>query len=215
MADGDNGSPVREPDILSLYKLPDSRGEEEPVQSYTIDKLFTDKELNAHLQAASLKVLSDQQTAKRRKVGNGTGSNGVDISDVEDYGEDDQENDEGINGNGLLEAVGMERSTTNQSYHATRSTRTLNLGNGAHRDNLGDLAGRQAAAELIGTFHREKKKEDDYNRTAPLSAEGVEHDLALIAKAIEAEDQDKVADTGLLAEVSGQRPDYVQMPQLA
>ena len=214
--DGDTGSPVREPDFLNGYKFPDPRPEEAMSQSYTVDKLFTDKELNAHLQAASLKVLANQQASKRRKLGNAPGLLVADASELEDNAEEDAaEEGEVANGDGYLEAPGMERSATNQSYHATRSTRTTNPLNGANRENLGELAGRQAAAELIGTFHREKKKEEDYNRAAPLSADGVEHDFALIAKAIEVEDAERVVDTSLLEEVAGERPDYVQLPEMA
>ena len=213
LADGDNGSPIRDPEPLASYKFNDPVQEDSGTASYTIDKLFSEKDLNSHLQWASLKVISDFQASKRRKLEDSTGNLPADVSEPEDNVDGDLQDDADA-ADAYLEAPGMERSATNQSYHATRSTRVLNIVNGASREKLGELAGRQVAAELIGTFHREKKKEDDYNRAAPLSGEGVEHDLALIAKAMKAEDQGHFSDTNVLDDLIGTTPDYVRMPQV-
>ena len=211
----DNASPPRDSEPTNNYRPHDAKQDDATVPAYSIDKLFTDKELNSHLQWACLKVLSDQQASKRRRLGEASGTQTLDISEPEDNLEGaPTEEGETANGDLFLDAPAMERSATNQSYHATRSTRNLNLINDATRENLGELAGRQAAAEMIGTYHREKKKEDEYNRAPPLSNESIEHDFALMAKAMKDEDQRRPSDTTLLDEVAGDRPNYIWMPNI-
>lgn len=211
LLDAENPSPPRELEPVNGYRNHDTRQDEATTPAYTMDKLFTDKELYSHLQLASLKVLSDQQTSKRRRLGD-AGVRNMDLSEPEDN-LDAAPNEDGKSANGdmFLDAPAMERSTTNQSYHATRSTRNLNLVSAASRENLGELAGRQVAAEMIGSYHKEKKKEDDYNRAPPLNNEAIEQDFALMAKAMKNEDQRRPSDTTLLDEVAGDRPDYFQM----
>ena len=216
LLEGEGGSPIREPEPVNGFRTQETRQDEISTPTYTIDRLFTQKELDAHLQAASLEVLKDKQTSKRRKLEDASGIANPDMSELEDNddGEAGQDGD-AANGEMFLEAPAMERNATNQSFHATRSTRNLELSNNATRHNLGELAGRQAAAALIGTFHKkENKKEEDYNRAPPLSAEGIEHDFALIAKAMKAEDRRRGSNASLLEDVAGNRPDYVQMPQV-
>ena len=216
-SDVETGSPVRDVEIVNGHKGYEVRQEYQQMTAplYSIDKLFTEKELNAHLQAASLDVLADLQAVKRRKLGDASGLPTADSSEPDDNADGETVlGGDGVIDNGAAEAPAMERNATNQSYHATRSTRTQNLINGATRQNLGELAGRQAAAELIGTYQKEKKKDDDYNRAPPLSDQETEHDFALMAKAMKALDQRRKSDASLLDEVAGERPDHVCMPEI-
>ena len=215
--DGDGGSPMRDFEAANGPRAYEARQEYQQVTTplYSIEKLFSEKELNVHLQAASLDVLADQQAAKRRKLRDASGLPTADSSEPEDNA--DAENGyggDGVNDDGPLEAPAMERNATNQSYHATRSTRNQNLINTATRENLGELAGRQAAAELIGTYPKEKKKDEDYSRAPPLSDQEAEQDFALMAKAMKAEDQRRTSVTSLLDEVAGERPDHICMPEV-
>ena len=215
-ADVENGSPVREAEQTNGFKGFEARQEDLQVTApiYSIEKLFTEKELNIHLQSASLDVLEHQQSTKRRKVDAPSAIPMIDPSDHED--EVDAEPDFGGDGTGdiFLEAPAMERNTTNQSYHATRSTRNIIFANGATRENLGELAGRQTAAEMIGTYQKEKKKDDDYNRAPALSDQEAAEDFALIAKAMKDEDQRRPSDASLLDEVAGERRDYTNRPEI-
>ncbi|KAL9126869.1 MAG: hypothetical protein Q9217_004150 [Psora testacea] len=212
--DTENGSPMRESEPINGYKGFEARQEYQQVTApvYSIEKLFTEKELTTHLQSASYDVLGQLQATKRRKIGDASGLATADPSDHEDPVDAEPRFGGDCTDDVFLEAPGKERNTTNQSYHATRSSRNLNLANGATRENLGELAGRQTAAEMIGTYQREKKKDDDYNRAPALSDQEAAEDFALMAKAMEAEDQHKENDTSLLDEVAGERKDYVNTP---
>ena len=216
-SDVEIGSPVRDSETINGHKGYEFRQEFQQVTAplYSIDKLFTEKELNVHLQAASLDVLADQQTVKRRKLGDTSGLPRADSSELDDNAEGEIIlGGDGVNDDMTVEATAMERNATNQSHHATRSTRTQNLINGATRQNLGELAGRQAAAEMIGTYQKEKKKDDDYNRAPPLSDQEAEQDFALMAKAMKAEDQRRGCDNILLDEAAGERQDHVGIPEI-
>ena len=214
--DAENGSPTREAESVNGCRGLEARQEYQQVTApvYSIEKLFSEKELNMHLQSASYDVLEQQQATKRRKIDDASAMPTADSSDHED----DVDAEPGFGGDGaddvFLEAPAMERNTTNQSYHATRSTRSLNLANGATRENLGELAGRQTAAEMIGTYQREKKKDDDYNRAPALSDQEAAEDFALMAQAMKAEDQRRASDASLLEEVASERKDYVNTPQI-
>lgn len=218
-SDGDNGSPLRDAESRNGFKAFDARQESQQLTAplWTMEKLFSDKELNTTLQNASLDVLADQQAAKRRKLDDASAVGTTDLSEPEDNADAEGGfGGDGANDDALLEAPAMERNTTSQSYHATRSTRNTNLVNGATRENLGELAGRQVVAELVGTgiFQKERKKDDDTMRAPPLSEAEIEQDFALMAKAMRAEDQRRASDASLLDEVAGERPEYIQMPNL-
>ena len=218
-SDGDNGSPLRDIENRNGFKAFDARQEYQQLAPplWTMEKLFSEKELNTTLQNASLDVLADQQAAKRRKVDDASAVGTADLSEPEDNPEvEGGFGGDGANDDAILEAPAMERNTTSQSYHATRSTRNANLVNGATRENLGELAGRQVVAEMVGTgiFQKERKKDDDTMRAPPLSEAEIEHDFALMAKAMRAEDERRPSDASLLDDVAGERPEYVQMPNL-
>ena len=215
-ADTENGSPVREVEIVNGLKGLEARQEYKQVSApiYSIEKLFTEKELNAHLQSASFDVLEHQQATKRQKIND---TSAIPTADPSDH-EDDVDIELGFGADGaeenFLDATAMERSTTNQSYHATRSTRNLIPANFATRDNLGEIAGRQVAAEMIGLYQKEKKKDDEYNRAPGLSESEAAEDFALMARAMKDEDQGKASDSSLLDEVAGERTEYVNTPTM-
>lgn len=211
-ADPENGSPSRDPEPMNGFKATETRTEYHQVTPplYTIDRLFSERELNNQLQQASYDVLHSFST-KQRKIDPTSALLTAEPTDLEDNttNADLALGIDGGNDDVFLAAPEMERSTTNQSYHATRSTRNLNVAIGASRENLGELAGRQTAAELIGSFQREKKTaNDDYNRAPPVSEQEGAEDLALMAKAMK-EEEEKKADEGLLDEVAGEKKNWV------
>ncbi|KAG8528239.1 uncharacterized protein KY384_007156 [Bacidia gigantensis] len=231
--DGEIGSPLRESDLVNGNKAHEFGQEDQPppMSLHTIDRLFTDKEMITHVQAAHFEVLEQWQASKRRKHGDNSAA--LDYESESDTNKTPPPNlgGDGTTDDKFLEAPSMERTATNQSY-ATRSMRTHNLINGASRETLGELAGRERAAELLGTYVKEKKKDDEYMRTSSLTNEEMEQDAALYARAMKAEDrkrpsdaalhargmkaeaQRRPSDASLLDEVAGERPDHVKFPKI-
>jgi hypothetical protein len=133
----------------------------------------------------------------------------ADVSDLEDEVEPNFGAD-GTADDALLTAPEMGRTITNTSYHATRSTRVLNINNGlAAGESLGELAGRHAGATLIGTYQKDKKKEDDYNRAPALTDVEAEADLAWMKTLMAEEDEGKTVNTKLLDDLLEEREDHV------
>ena len=163
--------------------------------SISIDELFTEKELNANLQYAS-QVAIELLASKRLKLchgsqGSGTLSN-ADPTEAEENAIDagngashsnlknaaEPENDDFF-----LTAPEMDR-TANSSFHATRSTRVVPLSTPLCSFDLpSDLAGRASAIPLIGTYTKERKMADEYQRAPPLSDQEKDADLAMMAVA--------------------------------
>ena len=214
-ADGDNVSPPHEAEHVNGNKYYENGQEDQTTTTphYTVDKLFTDKDLITHLQTASLEVIEQMQASKRRKVRNTSAvleydtDSDANRSPVPNLGADGTTEERG------LEAPAMERTATNQSY-ATRSLRTQNVINAATRDDLGELAGREKGAMLLGTHVREKKKDDDPMRAPGLTEEEIAQDIELYTRAMKAEDERRPSDASLLEEVAGGRADYVQFPKI-
>ena len=216
--DAENGSPTpggRDLEPTSVFKEANTKLEAHQYAAplYTIDCLFTEKELNGHLQQASYDVI---ETFKRRKLNGDSQDNptsliptNADVSDLEDEVEANFGTD-GAADDALLTAPEMGRTITNTSYHATRSTRVLTISNGlAAGESLGDLAGRHAGAQLIGTYQKEKRKDDEYNRAPPLTDLEADADLAWMKSLIADEDEGKTVNTKLLDDVVEEREDHV------
>lgn len=217
----DNGSPAptgRDAEPISIFREANAKLEYHQVSAplYTLDRLFSQRDLDNNLQLATFGVIED---FKRRKLAKGShtsptsfvGTN-ADVSDVEDNA--DAEPDLGMDGvvdDVFLAAPDMERTATNASQHATRSSRIVAPSKHiAAGDVLGRLAGRAAGARLIGTVGaKEKRREDEYQRAPPLSDQETEDDLAMLKAAIEEEDAGKLANEDLLEEVAGHREDHV------
>lgn len=214
-ADTEIGSPNREMEPANGYKGLEARLEAHQAAAplYSIDRLFSERELNANLQQATYDVLQSF-SAKRRKAVDGNGSVVPTNGEPTDLEDDAAAAETSFGGDGapddiFLTAPEMERTITNTSYHATRSTRNLNIASGATRENLGELAGRHAAADMIGTYQKEKKRDDEYQRAPPLTELESADDLALMAKAMREEDQKGETNGRVLDALVEDRDDYV------
>lgn len=219
--ENDNGSPApagRDMEPITIFKEANAKLEYHQVTAplYTLDRLFTQRELDNNLQLATFEVIED---FKRRKLNKDShmsltslvGTN-LDVSDSDNNA--DAEPDLGVDGateDVFLAAPEMGRTATNNSQHATRSSRIiLPSKRVAAGDALGCLAGRAAGAKLIGTAGaKEKRREDEYQRAPPLSDQETEDDLAILKAAMEEEDAGELANGDLLEEVAGHRENHV------
>lgn len=197
--DTENGSPAPAGrDIDTTNQLKEASGKPEAHQMatrlYSVDRLFSEKELNAVTQQASYDVINLHR-AKKRKIDDFQATaaslitTNAESSEIEDnvIAEPNLGTDGAIEEVSLI-ALDMERTATNASYHATRSTRAVTLSNGlSTRESLGDLAGREAAVGLIGTYQKERKREEEYQRAPPVTELEAELDMALIEAAMKDE----------------------------
>ena len=188
---------------------------------YSIDRLFSTRELDLNVQQAFYDVIAER-SAKRRRLNADSQTNGASMdpfshamSDSDDgfpqpeYGADGEAEDL------LATTAMMERTNTQMSiqYHTTRSTRKTNLSNSQYaREQLGELAGREAAVAVIGTYHKEKKREDEYSRAPPLSEIDAESDMALYEAAMKDDDAARVMNEKLLDEVVEELEDHIHTP---
>ena len=229
LADGENGSPAPaghevEPTIpREAYDKLEAHQSSAPF--YSVERLFSERELNENIKGASYDVLENMrmEMMKRRKSNLDAQINipsaltiNDDASDAEEavIGDNSFGNDGAIDDPFLLAAPDMARTTTNTSYHATRSTRVLNLNNGVSvGESLGELAGRYAMIERIGTYPKvepkEKKREEEYNRAAPSTDLEAETDIILMRQAMLDEDAGREVHKKLLYEVVEERPDHI------
>ena len=196
-ADVDSGSPApagRETEPMNVFKEANVKLEyhQSATPIYSLDRLFSQRELDANLQLATLGVVED---LKRRELNKGSHTNlnslvatNIDSSDSEDNA--DAGTAPGGGGEDIsLQAPEMERGATNASQYLTRSTKGLNPKRLSGAESLGYLAGRAAGALSIGTAgQREKKKEDEYQRAPGLTESEIEDDWAMIRAAIEEDD---------------------------
>lgn len=219
--DNDNGSPApagRDMESASIFREANAKLEYHQVTAplYTIDRLFSQKELDQNLQVATFSVI---ENLKRRKLNKDpaasapslVGTN-LDASDSEDNpGADPDVGMDGANDDALLTAPDMDRTATNTSQHATRSSRAMVTGKSiAAGDATGSLAGRAAGARLIGTYDKkEKKRDEEYQRAPPLNDQEIEDELALIKVAMEEEAAGRLNNDDMLEEVAGHREDHV------
>ena len=180
---------------------------------YSIERLFTEKDFNNHLQQACYDIIDN---FKRRKLNADSSTNPgpfmpttTDVSDLEDEVEPNFSTNSAAD-DALLIAPEMGRTITNTSYYTTRSTRILNINNGlAAGESLGELTGRYTGATLIGTYPKDKRKEDDYNRILALTDVEAEADLAWIKTLMAEEDEGKTVSTKLLDDLLEEREDYI------
>ena len=207
--------PRVEPEFNSQYH------KHQDIPHYTMGHLFTEKELNINTRYIVHTIVG--RWAKKRaklfhtsgphsRIGiNGSGSltNG-DVSEAEDgqngtvHDHDPNDNESDMNPSTLV-APEMDRGVnTNQSYHATRSTRnnaaatTTNPllttmepnGTSTPSDLLPpDLKGRNCAIRAIGPQLKNVRTKDDENWPAALSDAEAEADLAAIDAAIALDDE--------------------------
>lgn len=224
--DTENGSPGpagRDTEPTNPLKEANAKLEAHQITAplYSIDRLFSTRELDVNLQQAYYDVVAEK-SAKRRRLNTDSQINGASMDPFAhamndsddgfaqpDYGADGEAEDL------LAVATIMERTNTQTStaYHTTRSTRKTNLSN-SHltREQLGELAGREAAISNIGTYQKEKKREEEYQRAPPLSELEAESDMALYEKAMKDDDATRAANEKLLDELVEELEDHVGTP---
>ena len=228
-ADADNDSPgpngrVGEGEVPQAWK--ESEGAREAHHNaplYTIDRLFTEKELDMNLQDATLASV-DHFSNKTNKTngdtldGNSTeGHMNGNASDEEEDDDDDEDIVDDIamidkgntdNEDIFLTAPGMDR-TANNSVHVTRSTRTFTLNPNAPSA-LGGMAGRKSAIRFMGTQKKTKSGDDITKGGSPLNDQEINDDFAMIAAAIKDEEEHRGrTNKQMLQDLVPERQDYV------
>ena len=175
----------------------------------TIDKLFSDKELTINLQQATFDVVqasSASSSSKRRRADYSSPKSQVlhskpDQTEMEEDVTAPYENLPTVlgpetSGDTFAVAVSMDR-TPSQLYHATRSAGRLQS-SATPLNTLGELAGRQAGAELLGTHVRSNEKAkrdgDEYSRAPPLTEQEAMDDVRLMEAAMRQEEAEAGAD---------------------
>lgn len=204
--DADNDSPGRaaEAEVPQAWKdVQDAHEAHQNAPLYTVDRLFSERELEMNLRTATLESVNHFSNKRLKTNGD---SQYVPIGDARTNGnalEEEEEDDDGDanavlddaaaaadkgntdNEDPLLTAPGMDR-TANNSVHVTRSSRTLNP---EAPSALGDMAGRKSGANLIGTQKKTKAGDDQTKGGPPLNDFEVNEDLAMIAAAIKDEEE--------------------------
>lgn len=142
--------------------------------TYTINSLFTDKELSAHANQAHVATAHFFSTSKREQ-GSGTATNGNNTDAEETSGAGDGT---GHEDNGTPSATDMIR-TASQNFHATRSTR----GTAAHSalSALAELADKPATRpnlpyQVLSNYHA--RPNGNAPPLTPLMTEEVEDDCS-------------------------------------
>lgn len=224
--DVENGSPGpagRDTEPTNPLKEANARLEAHQITAplYSIDRLFSARDLDGYLQQASYEVIAEQ-SAKRRRVNADSQTNGASMDSFAHAMSDSDDGvpqlDYGVEGE-AEEIVGttamMERTNTQTStqHHTTRSTRKTNLSNSpSAREQLGELAGREAAISCIGNYIKDKKREEEYQRAPPLSEQDAESDMALYEAAMKDDEVARAANEKLLDEVVEELEDHVGTP---
>ncbi|KAJ5643604.1 uncharacterized protein N7484_006111 [Penicillium longicatenatum] len=136
----DVGSPVRDAGGTTPAERTKAYLAQQTAPTYSINSLFTDKELSAHANQAHAAALHFFSTSKRAEQGSGTVTNGNN-TDAEDMPEGTPMED-----NGTPAASDMIR-TASHNFHVTRSTRTT----AAHSalSALADLADKPATRPAL------------------------------------------------------------------
>ena len=224
--DVENGSPGpagRDTEPANPLKEANARLEAHQITAplYSIDRLFSARDLDANVQQACFDVIAEQ-SAKRRRLNTDSQTNGAStdpyahVMSESDDGDPPAEDGADVEGEDLLMAAAMmERTNTQTSttHHTTRSTRKTNLSNSRFaREQLGELAGREAAVHNIGTYSKEKKREEEYQRAPPLSELEAESDMQLYEAAMRDDDATRAACDKLLDEVVEELEDHVGTP---
>lgn len=176
-ADDDSGSPSRNGGTTPAERGRTANMTAQADKVYSINQLFTEKELNLQSHQAQIATRHFFTTSHADAEVNGNGKK------KDTGGSDDDDDESGVEDEEELEAVGMERSAS-QNVHVTRSTR--HIGAIAGLNMLGDLAEKQQARPGLpyATLHSASGKNGTY-LPAPsrLMQEELEEDLARIEMA--------------------------------
>lgn len=225
-AELENGSPGpagRDMEPTIPFKEANARIEAHQVSAplYSIDRLFSNRELDLNLQQASYEVIAEQN-AKRRRLNADSQTNGGSVDPFARATSESDESfpqpDDGPDGEAedpMATAATMERTNTQTStqYHTTRSTRKINISNSQFtREQLGELAGREAAVVVIGKCNIGNKKEEEYSRAPPLSDIEAESDMALYEAAMKDDDVTRATNEKFLEEVIEELEDHIHTP---
>lgn len=200
VTDAENGSPgpsnrdLEQSVSTGAREIPSTAEIQVPQPAWTLDRLFDERDLLHNLKEATHEVIREQYVAgsthsKRRKPTGGVQPEGT---DREDDASITQEALNAVSGGdaapdpaNTLTAIAMDR-TPSQQYHATRSTgRALNTA--ALQNNLGALAGRQSAADLLGTIRATEKTRrdgDEYQKAPSLNEQEAAEDIKMMHAAM-------------------------------
>lgn len=168
------GSPVREAGGTTPAERSKAYVEKQSAPTYSIQSLFTDKELSAHSNQAHIATVHFFSTSKRPEQGSGAVTNGNN-TETEDTPDGTAHED-----NGTPSATDMMR-TASQNFHITRSTR----GTAAHSalSALADLADKNATRPAL-PYHVLSNYHARPNGNAPpltsLLSEEVDDDLSRV-----------------------------------
>ena len=222
----ENGSPGpagRDVEAINPLKEANARLEAHQASTplYSVDRLFSTRELDDAIRNAWNEIVAEQ-SAKRRRVNADSQTNGASIDPFTHAMSDSDDGfpppDLGADGEAEdLPATSamMERTNTQTStqFHTTRSSRKTNLSNSQYaRDQLGEIAGREAAIALIGTYHKDKKREDEYWRAPPLTETEADADIALYEGAMKDDDATRAMNDKLLEDMIEELEDHINTP---
>lgn len=159
--DDDLGSPGREGGFSTPAERSKARmTAHQTAPLYSINSLFTEKELAMHSNNAHVATVHFFATSKRNNINNGNGSgaatNGPNTDGESSSGSVDGTGHSDNEGAATLAAPEMDRAANSQSFHATRSTR--NQAGMAGLNLLGDLADKAATRPnlpyyTLGSYH--------------------------------------------------------------
>ena len=223
--DFENGSPGpggRDIEPINPLKEANARLEAHQASTplYSIDRLFSARELDESIRQAWCDVIAEQ-SAKRRKANTDGQTNGA---SMDPFAHAMSESDDGLpqpedgadgEADDLATAAMMERTNTQTStqFHTTRSSRKTNLSNSQYaREQLGELAGREAAIVLIGNNQKDKKREEEYSRAPPLTDIEADADMALYEAAMKDDDATRATNEKLLDDMIEELEDHINTP---
>ena len=228
-ADADNASPgphgrLVETEMPQAWKdVQDAREAHENAPLYTVDRLFSDKDLELTIKKATLAAINSFSNKRVKTNGESQESANVEgyihnESEEEEVEEEEEhvaldDIDAADKGNSddediFLTAPEMDR-TANNSVHATRSTRTVGL-NSSTVDTLTEMAGRRAAIPSTGGKKTNKVVEDFAKGGTPLTEAQALKDMALMQEAIKDERENAgKSNRKMLQDQIPERQDYV------
>ncbi|KAF9893130.1 hypothetical protein FE257_012541 [Aspergillus nanangensis] len=170
-AEEDVGSPVREAFSNPAERAKTQAAQQQHAPVYSINQLFTEKELSAHANQAHVATVHFFATSKRADQPSGTATNGnnTDAEDASGAGDGTEDG---------TPATDMAR-TASQNFHATRSTRT----HGNHALNaLAELSDKPAVRpnlpyNILANYHA-RSSNNGAPPLPPLMNEEVDDDWA-------------------------------------
>lgn len=174
--DDDYGSPSRNGHSTPAERAKAANVAQQTDKLYSINQLFTEKELNFQSHQAQIAARHFFATSHREGEPNGVGKKSKDDDEKSDAEDSTNEGDDD------LEAPGMER-TASQNVHVTRSSRTI--GNMTGLNILSDLAEKAATRPTLpyATLHTHAGRNSTIlPPPSRLMAEELDEDMSKIAQ---------------------------------